>query len=359
VNELYKEQVRDSLVSWFLEEKRDLPWRNTTDPYKIWVSEVMLQQTKVDTVIPYYERFIAKYPSLESLAYADEGELLKEWEGLGYYSRARNLQTGVKEVVEEYGSVVPSTRKEISKLKGVGPYTAGAVLSIAYGVPEHAVDGNVMRVLSRLLLIKEDIAKPKTKKIFEEAVMDLIDSENPSAFNQGLMELGAIICTPTKPKCLLCPVRENCSAFFEGIQDELPVKTIQKKTKIHKVKTVVVRNGNGQILLEKRPSKGLLANMWQFPMVELPTPNHTVEEVVEHDYGVAITKGPSIIEFKHVFSHLVWEMESFEGVLIEEKELPSQCNWLTIEEVNQQPMPVPMLKIWNAWKEREISDDNK
>ena len=181
----------------------------------------MLQQTKVDTVIPYYERFIAKYPSLESLANAPEEELLKEWEGLGYYSRARNLQAGVKEVVEEYQSIVPSTRNEISKLKGVGPYTAGAVLSIAYGVPEHAVDGNVMRVLSRLLLIKEDIAKPKTKKIFEEAVMELIDEDNPSAFNQGLMELGAVICTPTKPKCLLCPVREYCTAFFEGMQEEL------------------------------------------------------------------------------------------------------------------------------------------
>lgn len=359
VNELYKKQVRNALVSWFLKEKRDLPWRKTTDPYKIWVSEVMLQQTKVDTVIPYYERFIAKYPSLEALANADEGELLKEWEGLGYYSRARNLQAGVKEVVEQYGSVVPSTRKDISKLKGVGPYTAGAVLSIAYGVPEHAVDGNVMRVLSRLLLIKEDIAKPKTKKIFEEAVMDLIDHENPSAFNQGLMELGAVICTPTKPKCLLCPVRENCSAFFEGIQDELPVKTIQKKSKLHKVKTVVIRNKSGQVLLEKRASKGLLANMWQFPMVELPTPNHTVEEVIEHDYGVEITKGSSIIEFKHVFSHLVWEIESFEAALVKEKELRSQCAWLTKEEINEQPMPVPMLKIWNAWKERKNENDNK
>lgn len=354
VNELYKKQVREALVSWFLEEKRDLPWRKTKDPYKIWVSEVMLQQTKVDTVIPYYERFITKYPSLLSLANAEEGELLKEWEGLGYYSRARNLQAGVKEVVEQYGSVVPSTRKEISKLKGVGPYTAGAVLSIAYGVPEHAVDGNVMRVLSRLLLIKEDIAKPKTKKVFEEAVMALIDTENPSAFNQGLMELGAVICTPTKPKCLLCPVRENCSAFFEGMQNELPVKTIQKKSKLHKVKSVVIKNDTGQVLLEQRPSKGLLANMWQFPMIELPTHNHTVEEVIEHDYGVEIAKGPVINEFKHIFSHLVWEMESFEGTLVTEKELPSRCKWFTIQEIDQQPMPVPVLKIWNAWKEREV-----
>lgn len=350
MNELYKIQVRNALVSWFLEEKRDLPWRKTKDPYKIWVSEVMLQQTKVDTVIPYYERFITKYPSLESLAHAKEEELLKEWEGLGYYSRARNLQAGVKEVVESYGSVVPNTRKEISSLKGVGPYTAGAVLSIAYGVPEHAVDGNVMRVLSRLLLIKEDIAKPKTKKIFEEAVMELIDEDNPSAFNQGLMELGAVICTPTKPKCLLCPVRENCTAFFEGMQEQLPIKTINKKTKVHKMKAVVIENDDGQVLLEKRSSKGLLANMWQFPMVELPTATHTMEEVIEHDYGIEILKGEELIAFKHIFSHLVWEMESFEGKLQAEKELQTSCKWFTKDEIETLPMPVPVLKIWSAWK---------
>jgi A/G-specific adenine glycosylase len=352
LNDLYKKQVSNALVSWFEEEKRDLPWRKTKNPYKIWVSEVMLQQTKVDTVIPYYERFITKYPSLESLANADEDELLKEWEGLGYYSRARNLQAGVKEVMEDYNGVVPSTRKEISKLKGVGPYTAGAVLSIAYGVPEHAVDGNVMRVLSRLLLIKEDIAKPKTKKIFEEAVMKLIDEKNPSAFNQGLMELGAVICTPTKPKCLLCPVREYCTAFFEGMQEELPIKTINKKMKIHKMKAIVIEAEDGRILLEKRPTKGLLANMWQFPMVELPTPNHTVEEIIEHDYQMSIVKGKEILTFKHIFSHLTWEMESYEAKLINKIDIPANCNWFTREEIENQPMPVPVLKIWNAWKER-------
>lgn len=353
MNELYNKQIGESLVSWFLEEKRDLPWRKTKDPYKIWVSEVMLQQTKVDTVIPYYERFISKYPSLESLAEAEEGELLKVWEGLGYYSRARNLQAGVREVVEEYNSVVPNNRKEISKLKGVGPYTAGAVLSIAYDIPEHAVDGNVMRVLSRILLIKEDIAKQKTKKIFEEAVMNLMFKDNPSAFNQGLMELGAIICTPTKPKCLLCPVREYCSAFYEGVQEELPIKTINKKTKLHKMKAVVIQRNDGKILLEKRPTKGLLANMWQFPMVELPTSTHTVEEVVELDYGVEIQKGKELIAFKHIFSHLVWEIESFEAKLMNEKKISLNSQWYSIEEVNDQPMPIPVLKMWNAWKERK------
>ena len=219
-----KTNSANALLSWYHREKRDLPWRKTSNPYYIWVSEVMLQQTRVDTVIPYYERFIEKFPTMEDTRGSEESDLLKMWEGLGYYSAARNLQAGVEEVVEDYGGEVPATRKEISTLKGVGPYTAGAVLSIAFGIPEHAVDGNVMRVISRLLLIEEDIAIPRTKKIFEDVVMDLIDKEDPSSFNQGLMELGATICTP-RPKCLLCPVREFCTAFHEGRQEELPVKT--------------------------------------------------------------------------------------------------------------------------------------
>ena len=343
----------EPLLSYYDANKRILPWRDNPTAYYVWLSEIMLQQTRVEAVKPYFARFTEALPDIESLASASEEKLLKLWEGLGYYSRARNLQAGVREVVEEYNSVVPNNRKEISKLKGVGPYTAGAVLSIAYDIPEHAVDGNVMRVLSRILLIKEDIAKQKTKKIFEEAVMNLMFKENPSAFNQGLMELGAIICTPTKPKCLLCPVREYCSAFYEGVQEELPIKTINKKTKLHKMKAVVIQRNDGKILLEKRPTKGLLANMWQFPMVELPTSTHTVEELVELDYGVEIQKGKELIAFKHIFSHLVWEIESFEAKLMNEKKLSLNCQWYSIEEVNNQPMPIPVLKMWNAWKERK------
>ncbi len=353
MDDLYKKNIQTALVTWYLEEKRDLPWRKTSDPYKIWVSEVMLQQTKVETVIPYYERFIEKYPSLEALASAKEEELLKQWEGLGYYSRARNLQAGVREVVEQYNSTVPSNRQEISTLKGVGPYTAGAVLSIAYGVPEHAVDGNVMRVLSRILLIEEDIAKPKTKKIFEAAVMDLIDKENPSAFNQGLMELGAVICTPTKPKCLLCPVREYCTAYFEGKQDKLPIKSKSQKSKTHYMKAMIITRDDRKILLEQRASKGLLANMWQFPMVELPTPSHTIEEVMEYEYGVETKKGQELLSFKHVFSHLVWEIECFEAKLTHEKTPHQRSKWFTEEEIEALPMPVPILKIWKEYKMRK------
>ncbi|OCS91343.1 A/G-specific adenine glycosylase [Caryophanon latum] len=340
----YAEQFRKALVTWFEQEKRDLPWRHTKDPYKIWVSEVMLQQTRVDTVIPYYTRFLEHFPTMDALANAEEELLLKQWEGLGYYSRARNLQAGVREVVEVYGGVVPNTREEISKLKGVGPYTAGAVLSIAYGVPEHAVDGNVMRVLSRVLNIHDDIALPKTKKVFEAAVDMLIDRDNASSFNQGLMELGALICTPTSPKCLLCPVREYCTAFHEGEPEKLPVKTKKVKTKPLYYDVYVMRDEAGNLKVEQRDASGLLASMWQFPMIERGDDVFT-PTLLEQQYDVTITTKENLTTLKHIFSHLVWHMDVFvvdvAGV---------QQHWVTFEEMKKYPMPVSMLKILKAYE---------
>ena len=351
MNYKYKKQFRQNLVEWFQKEKRDLPWRRTSDPYKIWVSEVMLQQTRVDTVIPYYNRFLEKYPTLESLAYAPQEELLKMWEGLGYYSRARNLQAGVREVVEKYNSKVPDNRHDISKLKGVGPYTAGAVLSIAYKKAEHAVDGNVMRVLSRVLHIKDDIALPKTKKVFEEAVEMLIDHEHPGDFNQGLMDLGAMICTPTSPKCLLCPVRDYCIAFYEGDMDKLPVKTKKTKTKKVHYKVYVAINSNHDYLLEKRPSEGLLADMWQFPMIEIKHDLNSEEQFTSH-YGCKIEKvlEHNLLTFKHIFSHLTWEMDCSLVKVEQSSELPSHSGFYSKDEIEKLPMSVPMQKIMNVLK---------
>lgn len=340
-------EFRKALITWYLAEKRDLPWRRTADPYHIWVSEVMLQQTRVDTVIPYYERFIEKFPTLADLAYAKEEDVLKMWEGLGYYSRARNLQAGVNEVVMEYESRIPDNRKDISKLKGVGPYTAGAVLSIAYGVPEHAVDGNVMRVLSRILLIEEDIAVPRTRKLFEEVVMALIDKEDPSSFNQGLMELGATICTP-RPRCLLCPVRDFCAAFHEGRQEELPVKSKKVKMKSIPLCSIAIRNTEGKWLLTQRPSKGLLANMWEFPVME--NISGTLENNVKAELGINIGSLSPLIDFKHVFSHLTWEMKSYMAVT--DDAAPEGFEFFSTDEVEALPKAVPVLKIWDEAKNR-------
>ncbi|MET0786775.1 MAG: A/G-specific adenine glycosylase [Paenisporosarcina sp.] len=359
MNQTLKKTFRRSLIEWYLAEKRDLPWRRTNDPYKIWVSEIMLQQTRVDTVIPYYQRFIEAFPTIKDLASAEEEKLLKQWEGLGYYSRVRNLQAGVQEVLEKYDSVVPQTREEISSLKGIGPYTAGAILSIAYQKPEHAVDGNVMRVLSRVLLIKEDIAKPKTRKVFEEAVKELIDPIDPSSFNQGLMELGATICTPTAPKCLLCPVRENCAAFYAGEQHNLTIKTKNKKTKSHQYDVFIVQNEKKDFLLEKRPSSGLLANLWQFPMIEKNNKDDETIPLMQERYGVYLTKENELGPFKHVFSHLTWNMNSISGQAIVDSGIPSSSKWLSIDEVRSVPMPVPMLKIWQAFQERGFENGSK
>lgn len=352
-----KDEFRKALLSWYQDEKRDLPWRRTSNPYYIWVSEVMLQQTRVDTVIPYYERFIEKYPTMAALAEAEENELLKMWEGLGYYSRVRNLQEGVREVVASYGGEVPTNRKEISTLKGVGPYTAGAVLSIAFGVPEHAVDGNVMRVMSRLLLIEEDITIPKTKRIFENVVMDLIDKDDPSSFNQGVMELGATICTP-RPKCLLCPVREYCAAFEEGRQEELPVRTKKKKGKVIPVASFAIQNEAGEWLLRQRPEKGLLANLWEFPMIELAT-DKTAEEGFAEQYGAKLKATSEIISFKHIFTHLTWDMKSFQAWFNEMDTSLDGYRYFTTEEVEALPKPVPVVKIWETIKKGSFTYDKQ
>ncbi|MFC0557520.1 A/G-specific adenine glycosylase [Halalkalibacter alkalisediminis] len=340
---------QESLVDWFLENQRELPWRESKDPYRVWVSEIMLQQTRVDTVIPYYQAFMREFPTLEALAEAEEDRILKAWEGLGYYSRVRNLQTAVREVVEKYEGTVPDTRKEISSLKGVGPYTAGAILSIAYGKPEPAVDGNVMRVLSRVFLIDEDIAKPATRKIFEGILYDLVSKKDPSSFNQGLMELGALICTPTSPGCLLCPVREYCRANEKGVQAELPIKTKKKKQTVKQMAAIVLRNEYGEVLIEKRPETGLLARLWQFPNIEITNENdqsQLLTKFLSEQFKVVAEVGPDIQHVEHVFSHLVWNITVFEGHIKERPNLESETRkWVSQSEIERYAFPVSHQKI--------------
>ncbi|WP_210367401.1 A/G-specific adenine glycosylase [Bacillus sp. REN3] len=357
VSSINIKSFQDDLISWFSAEQRELPWRQDKDPYKVWVSEIMLQQTRVDTVIPYFTRFLEKFPTIDALAEADEDKVLKAWEGLGYYSRVRNLQAAVREVQEKYGGKVPDTPKEISSLKGVGPYTAGAILSIAYGKPEPAVDGNVMRVLSRILLIWEDIAKPSSRKVFEQAVREIISHENPSYFNQAMMELGALICTPTSPSCLLCPVMDHCNAFHEGVQDQLPVKTKKKKQRNVQLAAGVFTNEEGKILIRKRPGTGLLANLWEFPSVELSLGfRRQRDELAEHfeeHYGIRPKVGDSIGQIDHVFSHLVWNIQAYKGAFEGDISETSRLKLVTDEEIGEYAFPVPyqkMLKQYDAEK---------
>lgn len=260
------------LLEWYRSVRRDLPWRRSRDPYCIWISEIMLQQTRVETVIPYYNRFMELFPTVDKLAWAPEEQVLKAWEGLGYYSRARNLQAAAREIVELHGGIVPDTPEGIRGLKGIGPYTAGAVLSIAYNKPEPAVDGNVMRVLSRYWELEEDIAKPSTRIGIEKLARALIPEGTAGDFNQALMELGATICTPKAAHCLPCPVMEHCAARLAGRVEELPVKAKAKPPRPERRAVALVEGAGelaGRILIRQRPGDGLLARLWELPHVQL------------------------------------------------------------------------------------------
>lgn len=355
------QSFQDDLIQWFKAEQRQLPWRENKDPYRVWVSEIMLQQTRVDTVIPYFNRFMESFPTLHHLADAGEEEILKAWEGLGYYSRVRNLQAAVREVQASYNGIVPDTPEDIIGLKGVGPYTAGAILSIAYGVPEPAVDGNVMRVLSRILLIWDDIAKPKTRKVFEDAVRALISHEDPSSFNQALMELGALICTPTNPSCMLCPVNEHCAAFAEGVQKELPVKIKVTKVKQVKLISAIVKNEKGEILVQKRPDQGLLAGLWEFPSISFEKVKNVTKDMYEDTFAVIYNgrvqlQKTRFAEISHVFSHLKWTIDAYEAVIEEDisAEVMEQhrLRWVTEKEMKQIAFPVPYQKMFKEYKEQ-------
>lgn len=311
-----KRALQTALLEWYTENKRDLPWRKTKNPYYIWVSEVMLQQTQVDTVIPYYERFITRFPTMHDLARAPEEEVLKAWEGLGYYSRARNLQQGVREVVEKYGARIPDDHEQLLKVKGVGPYTAGAIMSIAYNRAVPAVDGNVMRVAARLFRIAEDIAKAKTRRLIENVIAEYIPEDGASDFNQAVMELGALICKPKNPRCEVCPLAFCCRAKAAGEQELYPVKTRKAGKKSLHYAVAVVCDEMGRVLIRKRPDDGLLAGLWEFPMVLLESGENGAEQVsayFEQTYGCRPSLTPTETTLTHVFSHLTWRLDVFLG----------------------------------------------
>lgn len=335
-------EFQDQFIQWYEQEKRNLPWRYNRDPYRIWISEIMLQQTRVDTVIDYFYRFMEWFPTIEELATAPEEKLLKAWEGLGYYSRARNIQSAAKQIMSEFDGKMPQTPEEISSLKGIGPYTTGAIASIAFGLPEPAVDGNVMRVVSRLFCIEADIAKASSRKIFDEAMRKIIDETYPGEFNQSMMDLGSAICTPTSPKCEACPIQAFCLANKRGIQTSFPVKTKKAKPKNVYYISAALQNHSGAYYFEERDSQKLLANMWTFPMVEVTQEEYerfkkeweAKQEVDLFDDLVAedgkelpfekqelfIWQTRHLGEVTHVFSHLKWHVLLFYGRATEEAE---------------------------------------
>ena len=308
----------EPVIQWYRENHRDLPWRNTRDPYRIWVSEIMLQQTRVEAVKRYYERFLSELPTVKELAEVPEDRLMKLWEGLGYYNRVRNMQKAARQVMEEYGGEFPHTYDTIRSLAGIGNYTAGAVSSFAFGIPKPAVDGNVLRVLSRILASEEDIMKACVRSWMERAVEEVIPEQNASDFNQGLIELGALICVPNgDPRCRECPAAGLCLAREKGIQTRLPVKAKAKARRIEKRTVLIFRDARG-VAIRKRPSRGLLAGLYELPNVE----GHLTGRQAA-DYGKSIGLMPvrvrKLEEAKHIFSHVEWHMIGYE-MLVDELE---------------------------------------
>ncbi|WP_248034302.1 A/G-specific adenine glycosylase [Streptococcus sp. oral taxon 431] len=365
---------RQKLLAWYDKNKRDLPWRRSKNPYHIWVSEIMLQQTRVDTVIPYYERFLDWFPTVESLANAPEERLLKAWEGLGYYSRVRNMQTAARQIMSDFQGEFPSTYEGISSLKGIGPYTAGAISSIAFNLPQPAVDGNVMRVLARLFEVNHDIGNPSNRKIFQAMMEVLIDPDRPGDFNQALMDLGSDIEAPVNPRPEESPVKEFSAAYQHGTMDRYPIKAPKKKPIPIYLKALVVQNSQGQFLLEKNESEKLLAGFWHFPLIEVddfsdqtqdldlfsqvaepilqlgPSP----QESFEQDYDLEVKwQDLRFEEVKHIFSHRKWHIQIIAGRVAETQEYTDrEVLWLSPEEFINYPLAKPQQKIWQAYLKR-------
>lgn len=303
--------MQDKLLKWYDKNHRQLPWRENRDPYRIWLSEIMLQQTQVATVINYFNRFIKAYPTVEDLATAIEDDVLKLWEGLGYYSRARRLIPCARMVVEKYDGKFPQTYDEIIKLPGIGSYTAGAVLSIAYNKKVPAVDGNVMRVYSRYYDMDNDISLAKSKKIFEEKVYETLPGDR-CHYNQALMELGATICTPKNYQCEQCPISAGCKALELNIQDKRPVKSKKIKKKHERIAACYI-TCEDKVLIMKRPSDGLLPGLWAFPVIKIE--QDVKKDIIlglREEFDIEVMDILPSSETKHVYTHIVWDMTLYE-----------------------------------------------
>ena len=334
------ESIAKPLVNWYREQKRDLPWRENVTAYKVWVSEIMLQQTRVEAVKPYYARFLKAFPTIRDLADAKEDVLLKMWEGLGYYNRVRNMQKAAQQVMIEYEGEFPSTYQEIRSLTGIGNYTAGAIASFAFGVPKPAVDGNVLRVISRLTASYDDIMKASVRERVEEELEELIPMDAASDFNQGLIELGAIVCVPNgAPKCAECPLLHLCKAHEQGIELELPIKAKAKERRIEK-KTVIIFQDGEHVAIRKRPTKGLLAGLYEFPNME----GHLTEtEAIAYckQVGLSPLRIQPLENGKHVFSHVEWHMVGYRVRVDElEKSCTEKMLFVHPEEI-QAEYPIP------------------
>jgi A/G-specific adenine glycosylase len=327
--------VTKKVLAWYGTHKRDLPWRDSADPYHVWVSEVMLQQTQVETVIPYYHRFLSRFPTVQSLAAATQDEVLKAWENMGYYGRARHLHAAAGRIVERFGGEVPHGRDELMSLPGVGRYTAGAILSMAFGMPVPAVDANVRRVIIRLFAIDEPIDQSRTTQRVWVLAGDLVPSKGAGRFNQALMDLGATICRARDPKCLVCPAHTHCQACLRGVQQNLPLTGKRAPVPHHHVTAGIIRNDKGGVLVIQRLRDGLLGGLWKFPGGKQKK-NESLEDCLQREtrreIGIAIRVGQALSSVKHAYTHFRITLHAFQCIHVAGNPKAMQCtDWQWID----------------------------
>jgi len=335
-----------ALLNWYDQHATDLPWRGTTDPYRIWLSEIMLQQTQIETVRPYYNRFLTKYPTVQALAQAPLDDVLKLWEGLGYYSRARHLHQAAQRITNAHDGTFPTSAEGLLALPGIGRYTAGAIASIAYGEPVPVLDGNVIRVFSRLLDLTDDVTQTAVKNKLWAVAAAWVPDERPGDYNQALMELGQKICTPRSPACDRCPVRGMCRAHAAGTQAQRPVKKKKAPTPHYDVAAGIIYNAQGQLLIAQRPLDGLLGGLWEFPGGKQETGEtlpQTLQRELREELAIIVDVGDLFVKVKHAFTHFKITLHAYEcqyrGALppyTEPQTLQAQAwAWVTLDTIGQ------------------------
>jgi A/G-specific adenine glycosylase len=337
-------QFTNKLLIWYRKNARQMPWRGQTDAYAVWVSEIMLQQTQVETVTPYYQRWMARFPDVAALAKASLQEVLSVWEGLGYYSRARNLHQAASIVMEQYGGRLPVEVDELKKLPGIGKYTAGALASIAFGQDQPALDGNVRRVLSRFFKVDQPLGTSAAEKRLRKLALAQLPPGQAGVYNQALMDLGALICTPRTPDCPRCPVKEDCLAYGQGLQDRLPVKRDKSKIPHHTVAAAVIRR-DGRVLIAQRPLQGLLGGMWEFPGGKLQPGEDLVsclQREIREELGVDVEVSTSLGTYRHAYTHYRVTLQAFDCALPNGDEpQPTEhqgLRWVPVQDLGTYPM---------------------
>lgn len=346
---------QSKLLNWYKKSHRKLPWRETENPYYIWVSEVMLQQTQVETVKPYYEKFIQRFPTVWALAKADLQQVLKTWEGLGYYSRARNLHRAAKIFVKEYSGKIPESYLQFRQFPGVGDYIAAAVQSIAFHHPYAVVDGNVKRVLARIFAINAPVNDTKSNKVFQKKASEILDEKNPGIFNQAVMELGALVCRPKNPLCAKCPISEYCGAFQSNSTDKYPVRKKRKPVPQYHAAIGVIKK-NGRVLITKRKEIGLLGGLWEFPggkILDGETAQQACIREIKEEVNLKIKVKDYLTQVKHAYTHFKIVLDVFECNYISGKVKLNGAvdhRWIRLNEIEKYPFPkanhkfFPMLK---------------